>query len=79
MQPRAAGVRYSARDCGELSTVLEPLIQDVLNEDTSINRTHFAVPNTLFVYITTLKSGHLTNRDTLFCPKCVHIKGVPLM
>ena len=25
-----------------------------------------------------LKSGHLTNRDTFFCPKCVQIREVPL-
>ena len=40
------------------------LIRTLRNEGTSINRTLLSVPNTLFVYITTLKSGHLTNRDT---------------
>ena len=38
----------------------------------------FAVPNTMFVYLSTLKSGHLTNQDTSFCPKGVLIREVPL-
>ena len=44
-----------------------------LNEDTSINRTHFAVPNTQCLYII-LKSGHLTKWDTFFCPKVVQVR-----
>ena len=37
------------------------------NGDTSINRTHLTVPNTLFGILHPLKSGHLTNEDTFFC------------
>jgi hypothetical protein len=36
------------------------------NEDILINRIYFAVPNTMFVYMTTPKSGQLTNKDTFF-------------
>ena len=57
------------------------------NEDTLINRIHLAVQNTLSqtpclcTYIARLqflKSGHLTNKDTFFCPKGVQIREVPL-
>ena len=55
---------------------VEPLIQDT--PEIRLNRTHLAVPNTLFVYITPLKSGHLTNKNTFFCPQSVWIREVPL-
>ena len=51
------------------------VIRTSWNEDSSINRTHLVVPNTLSVQ--PLDSGRLTDKDT-FCPKGVHIGEVPL-
>ena len=52
--------------CSEVARAIvctmEPLIQDTPE---MINRTHLAVPNTLFVQ--PLKSRHLTHKDTFFC------------
>ena len=51
-----------------LCATVEPYNLDP--EIIAINRTPFAVPSTIFY---PLKSGHLTNQDTFFCPKGVHI------
>ena len=39
---------------------------------------HFNVSNALFMYIPFMKSEHLTNQDTFFCPKGVQTREVPL-
>ena len=53
------------------------LIRTPWNEDTSINRTHLAVPNTCLLW-PLKKSGHLTNTDTFFRSKGVQIREIPL-
>ena len=50
------------------------------NEDISINRTPFAAPNTMFVTLQPLKSGHVTNQDTsLICIPYITNQGTSLI
>ena len=64
--------RHAKRKCSTVETNVLLGVKVVLDSGHPEMRTHLAVPNT------PLKSGHLTNRDTFFCPKCVQIREVPL-